>query len=196
MFDERKAAHMAGYLLLKAGEGGLECIKLMKLMYIADRIALEKIGFSISSDVYASGHRGLVLSHVYGLMKGEAPDGARSDWSKVIRRLPGKEGGAGTPCLGLYSGIMLDDLDQLSPFDCELMDGVWEEHGGKGTESLVRLTCGFAEWESPADPSQHKEITLESIFKAVGHSDEMVSELLKAAEEQEELDAFLASMAA
>ena len=43
LFDEKKAAQAAAYFLLRAG-GRLEVLKLMKLLYLAERRSFEKYG--------------------------------------------------------------------------------------------------------------------------------------------------------
>ncbi|MDW1026734.1 Panacea domain-containing protein [Mannheimia haemolytica] len=49
MFDELKIAQATAYLLHKAG-GTMEHIKVMKLLYLADRLSWQRYGYSISND--------------------------------------------------------------------------------------------------------------------------------------------------
>ncbi|MEE3701578.1 type II toxin-antitoxin system antitoxin SocA domain-containing protein, partial [Mannheimia haemolytica] len=51
MFDELKIAQATAYLLHKAG-GTMEHIKVMKLLYLADRLSWQRYGYSISNDEY------------------------------------------------------------------------------------------------------------------------------------------------
>lgn len=68
IFSERKAAEAAAFLLLKGG-GGLELLKLMKLMYLAERESFKKYGESITGDAFVSMQHGPVLSGTYDFAK-------------------------------------------------------------------------------------------------------------------------------
>lgn len=70
MFDELKIAQATAYLLHKAG-GTMEHIKVMKLLYLADRLSWQRYGYSISNDEYYSLPYGPVLSNTLNLMRGE-----------------------------------------------------------------------------------------------------------------------------
>ncbi|HTH08426.1 MAG TPA: Panacea domain-containing protein, partial [Acidovorax sp.] len=63
-FNERKAAQAAACLLHKAG-GSLSVLKLMKLMYLAERRSLKKYGDTITGDAFVSMPHGPVLSMTY-----------------------------------------------------------------------------------------------------------------------------------
>jgi len=81
-FNERKATEAAARLLKLRG-GTMSYMKLIKLLYLADREALLRWGRPISTDRYVSMDRGPVLSHVLNLVTDEAdrtlnPCGLRS----------------------------------------------------------------------------------------------------------------------
>ena len=67
-FDERKATAAAACLLELAG-GRMEYLRLIKLLYYADRESLDTLGRPISGDQYVSMRHGPVLSRVYDLVK-------------------------------------------------------------------------------------------------------------------------------
>jgi hypothetical protein len=52
-FDERKATEAAAYLLRLRG-GRMSYLKLIKLLYLADREALSRWGFSVTNDRHVS----------------------------------------------------------------------------------------------------------------------------------------------
>ena len=64
MFREEKVAQMAAYLLQKRG-GRMAYIKLMKLLYLADREYMISYGDSMSGDRAVSMKNGPVLSQTY-----------------------------------------------------------------------------------------------------------------------------------
>ena len=73
-FNERKATQAAAYLLNLRG-GRMSYLKLIKLLYWADRAALARWGRPITTDRHVSMDRGPVLSHVLDLVNdGDVPD--------------------------------------------------------------------------------------------------------------------------
>src|ERR1035437_9322409 len=77
-FDEQKVTEAAVFLLELRG-GCMHYIKLLKLLYIADRQAFSEWGIPITNDNYVSMDNGPVLSQKYNLIK----DGGRF-WSEHI----------------------------------------------------------------------------------------------------------------
>lgn len=70
MFNERKVAQMAAYLLKKRG-GCMSHLKLMKLLYLADREAMDRYGAPMSGDRVVSMPQGPVLSMTLNLVDGD-----------------------------------------------------------------------------------------------------------------------------
>ena len=83
LFDEAKAAQVAGALLQLRG-GRMHYMKLIKLMYLADREAIIRHGRPITNDSYVSMPHGPVLSATLDLIN-EGPD-AGSAWHQLIER--------------------------------------------------------------------------------------------------------------
>lgn len=73
LFDERKAAQAAAFLLHKAG-GRLPLLKLMKLLYLSERESLQKYGDTITGDTFVSMPNGPVLSMTLNFINGFAKD--------------------------------------------------------------------------------------------------------------------------
>ena len=70
-FNFEKSLQAAG-VLLQLEEGRMPYLRLLKLLYIADRELLAESAASLTGDrAYAMKH-GPVLSHVYSLIKGES----------------------------------------------------------------------------------------------------------------------------
>ena len=79
MFNERKVAQMAAFFLQQAG-GTLNILKLMKLLYLSEREAMNRYGEPLSYDAMVSMPHGPVLSMTYECMNGygsEDPEGSR-----------------------------------------------------------------------------------------------------------------------
>ena len=69
LFNERKAAQAAAWLLFRAG-GTMPLLKLMKLLYLAERRSLELHAEPLIGDRLVSMQHGPVLSRTYNHMNG------------------------------------------------------------------------------------------------------------------------------
>jgi uncharacterized phage-associated protein len=83
-FDEAKTTQAAAFLLKENG-GKMNYMKLIKLLYLADREALSKWERPITGDSYVSMDNGPVLSKVLDkINSGRNPSGIKSYWHKYI----------------------------------------------------------------------------------------------------------------
>src|ERR1700712_384885 len=83
-FNEAKATQAAARLLRNRG-GRMSYMKLIKLLYLADREALARWGRPITTDSYVSMKHGPVLSGVLNLITdGEDPAAGQTFWSRHI----------------------------------------------------------------------------------------------------------------
>jgi hypothetical protein len=114
-------------------------MRLLKLMYIADRESLKETGVPIAGgDVYAM-ERGLVLSAVLKLINSEHPDSPA--WDRVIRK-------------DRYNVELVNDpgLNALSPYEVRKLHEVSERYADLDEWKMSVLTHAFPEWAkySPA----------------------------------------------
>lgn len=179
MFCEEKVAQMAAYLLSKES-GRMAYLKLMKLLYLVDRESMNRFGFSMSGDRMVSMPRGPVLSKTLNLMNG-GERGSDVGWNKWIH-------GAENYCLTLrIKNADRNDYDELSRADLELLDGVYSEFGWMDQWQLVDYTHeNCAEWEDPHGGSF--TINPETVFRALGKSEEQVKALSDRMREINELE--------
>jgi len=172
-FDERRAADAAGYLLLQH-DGKMNYMRLIKLLYVAERESLARFGRPILGDRYVSMKHGPVLSHVYDLIKEGENEGP---WAQHIQRV------------GTF-GVCLREkpsFDSLSPADLEILDQVTKLYQGFDQFHLRDMTHEeFEEWEDPGDSS--KEIPTERILKVVGKSPEEIDRIRERVKEKQALD--------
>ena len=117
-FNEVKATQAAARLLRGRG-GRMSYMKLIKLLYLADREALGRWGRSITADTYVSMDKGPVLSHVLErINEGSSPDDP-SFWAQHI------------VSVGNYEVELNEDPagDALSEAEDEVLDEVFKVHG-------------------------------------------------------------------
>ena len=82
VLNERKVSQMAAYFLYKRG-GRMSHLKLMKLLYLADRESLRLYGLSMTGDCLVSMPHGPVLSMTLNLMDGDVESGPNG-WESLI----------------------------------------------------------------------------------------------------------------
>ena len=73
-FKEERTTDLARFFIGKSENLTIPHIKLLKLMYLADRESLKMFEHSITGDRYVSMRLGPVLSKTYGLIKGYDED--------------------------------------------------------------------------------------------------------------------------
>ncbi|MDQ3624138.1 MAG: Panacea domain-containing protein [Verrucomicrobiota bacterium] len=179
-FNERKATQAAAHLLRLRG-GPMSYLKLIKLLYLADREALLRWGRPISTDRYVSMDRGPVLSRVLDLTTNGEDPGTPSIWVSSITEPRNYEvelkGDAGD--------------DELSEAEIQLLDQVFAQHGKMSRWDLVKLTHALPEWIDPRGSAI--EITYRDILKAGGKSDLEIAAVEEELAELAETDLLLAA---
>lgn len=160
-FDERRAAQAAARLLAACG-GEMPYLKLIKLMYLAERRSMSDDGYSITGDRFFSMPKGPVLSRTLDLIKtrDHAPDAA---WPKYVSAPVGfrvRRAGA-------------DRRDGLSDYDCDVLDEVAAEFGQMSEWELVEYTHTLPEWRDPSGSAV--EIDPAEIMKVAGHSEDAIA---------------------
>ncbi len=181
---EEKAAQAAALFLLKAG-GPMPHLKLMKLLYIADRESYRRCGSPITNDEMVSMPHGPVLSRTLDLMKGAAPS-APNGWSRYVCRV-------NQYAVTLADGVTWETfLGELSRGDRWVVDEVWERYGRMSQWELRDLTHEFPEWEDPRGSS--RPIERYTLFRALGMTHEQAQSLVESCEEFDDMDAYWAEV--
>jgi uncharacterized phage-associated protein len=187
LFSEEKAAETAVYFLLRASNRGanITLLKLMKLMYLAERLSYEKYGFPIIGDQLVSMPHGPVLSSTLNLMVTEQP-GA---WGKLIEK-SGRD-------MSLLPGQVktVADLRQLSDADVEVLDMTWARFGNMSATTLERFTHdpnNCPEWQDPDGSS--RPIELKTLLDKLGYTPEDVAEIAERTRTQAWLNSKLAEI--
>lgn len=139
-FQHERATQAAARLLQRRG-GRMSYMKLLKLLYLADRKALLSFGRPITYDRYVSMDHGPVLSQTYNLMVAEeSPDEQPSYWRSVI---------SGPSDYEVSLRVSVPPNDQLSPAEEGVLDDVFEEFGGLSRWKLVDFVHTLPEWKDP-----------------------------------------------
>jgi uncharacterized phage-associated protein len=133
-FNFEKSLQAAG-VLLRLEEGRMPYMRLLKLLYIAERETLAATASPLTGDRgYAMKH-GPVLSHIYDLIRGVGP--RFDEWDKYIRT----QG---------YAVKLADDpgRGKLSRGEVEKLTEVSERYRNRDHWELSDLTHEFPEWRA------------------------------------------------
>ena len=185
MFNERKAAQMAAFFLGQNSESRMSHLKLMKLLYLADREAVRSFGFPISGDRMVSMPHGPVLSMTLNLMDGDV-ESCPGGWEAWISDKENHE-------LSLRQPLNPEDLDELAPAELEVLRSVWQQFGAMGKWEIRDWTHHHcAEWEDPRGSSN--PIAFERLARAVGFDAATAKELSAQIQAEQEIDRLFATL--
>lgn len=171
LFDERRAAQAAAYLLYQAG-GRMSLLALTKLLYLAERESFKRYAEPLTGDTPVSMKHGPVLSNTLDLMNGFTKTEAYDGWDRWISDRDGRD-------IALRDPQMLQDFERdlsaLSRADLDVLSDTWSEFGAMHDDpwALVRhchLHCH--EWEDPGLSSF--EIPLVRLLRSVGYDEPAV----------------------
>ena len=184
MFNERKVAQMAAFLLGKGGDR-MPHLKLMKLLYLSDREAMERYGFPISGDCIVAMPHGPVLSMTLNLMDGDV-ESLPGGWDSLISDKENHE-------LSLKGSVTRSDLDELSQADIDVLEAVWARFGHMGKYEIRDYTHDHCpEWTDPNGSSN--PIPYEKVFRALGRSKDVAAKLSARIEDERSLDKTFAAL--
>ncbi|MCK1361223.1 Panacea domain-containing protein [Bradyrhizobium sp. 199] len=181
-YNARKAAQVAAFFA-KASGGKINVLKLVKLIYLADRLALETFESPILNDKFVSMDHGPVNSITLNYVNGMSDD--RDEWAEFITDRSGHQIGLAN------SELKLHDLDELSTAELKILELVWLKHGKLNQFEIRDFTHKHCpEWEDPRGSSE--PIPLERIFKFLGKTDS--SALAAKVEAERNVDQLFASI--
>jgi uncharacterized phage-associated protein len=183
MFSEQVVTQMAAYLLKMRG-GRMAYLKLIKLLYLAERKAVAKWGEPMSGDHFVSMPHGPVLSQTYDLIKSQPSPDEISPWHNLIKEEENYE-------VSLSRDI--EDFDELSKAEVRILDEVYAEYGTMDPFQIRDFTHDHCqEWEDPHGSAF--PIKLEAILRAMGCEEEQVNALIQLNQEQRSLDQIKATL--
>jgi uncharacterized phage-associated protein len=146
--------------LLQARGGIMSYMKLLKLLYIADRRALLDHGRPITFDRFVSMDHGPVLSQTYNLTVAEERPGHRSYWREYISEPSNYEVRLVRPA----------PATALSPAQERILDDVFAEFGAMSRWQLMQYVHTLPEWQDPRGSSL--PIALRDVLRAGGLDDD------------------------
>lgn len=163
-FKERKTSQLVGLLTRQSG-GEIDLYKLLKMVYIIDRTALERWGRPVTFDRHCSLPLGPTPEGLYDLIRGNVYG---ETWSRHFsERLPGHR----IRLIGRDLGE-----DELSTAEAELAMEIFERIQPMSFDEIKDLVHGFPEYTDPDGSSSR--IPIEKMLSAVGWEGDDVKEIM------------------
>lgn len=157
-FKFDKVIQAVAYLLRRESSREMNYMRLIKILYIADRESIRKTGRPITGDLAAAMKQGPVLSEILDLIKGTH---LRSpEWAKFIKREE-------------YKIRLVEEpgVANLSRFEIETLERVAEKYRSSDEWVMVELTHKFPEWQKNKPPGNSmRRIPFGDVLEAVGRS--------------------------
>lgn len=176
-FNLDKAIQAVSFLLKRADAETYDYYRLIKMLYIADMIALKESGYPITGAKPCAMEYGPVLSEILDGVKEERKD----KWHEYIKNV------------GEHNIKLKEDpgYEKLSPFEVDKLEGVWEEYKDKSFDELKELTHKYAEQKkNQPEEGSRNFISLSDILSAPRMNlSEYADEIEENAQETHELTA-------
>lgn len=130
MFKEETIENTILYFLNKNKDKVMDKLKLMKLIWLSDRISLNKQARTITGDDYSAMPLGPVPSTTYNTVK------ESNDSFKIV----GND-------KSLIKSNKEHEIDYFSESDIEIMDYVYDNFNSKDSYNLSQISHKFPEWK-------------------------------------------------
>ena len=159
-FNTKKAVQAAAALLRQEPDRRMSRLRLLKLLYIADRESIKKTGRPIIGSRFVAMDNGPLHSAVYDLIKGQHAH--EQDWSAHFRNAP------------RYNVELYDDpgVSELSKYELEILEKVVKDHLAMEDWDVAVSTHEFDEWRKNYEKGTSKTIPVEHVIEAVGRGDD------------------------
>jgi uncharacterized phage-associated protein len=179
-FDPKKSAQAAS-ILLRLNGGDMGKYLFIKMLYLADREAIQRLGLPITGDAAVSMEHGPVLSTIYDLTKADRPN-PFPDWERFISAADEET----------HHIFLKDDpgTDELSLLEISILKEVYAQFRKYSWKQIKDYCHGLREYDGTVGRSS-QPIPAEEIFKAVGKTSDQIDDTEKILEESRVLAGLL-----
>ncbi len=174
MFTAHTVAQMAAFFTNAETNSKIHVLKLVKLMYLADRESMHLYGHPISFDDFVAMRNGPVLSRTLYLING-AIDGEQGKiWDSWISNRTNH-------MVALQHKFKRNDLNRISKADLGVLKSIWKKFGKMDQWKLRDYTHEHcAEWNNPEEHGASvMPINPVDIFTALGNKKREANALAK-----------------
>lgn len=185
MFNTARAAQIAAFFAHKQG-GVINVMKLVKLMYLADREALDQLGEPLTYDRMVSLDNGPILSQTLNLINGDFDPSILATWEEWISDRANHD-------VRLKRHVSREQLDQLSNMDLEILETTWAKFGSMNQWMLSKFTHEHCkEWVDPEGSS--RQISELDVLLALGRPRDQAEALAKKIRAERDIDALFTQL--
>ncbi len=175
-FNFDKACQAVAYFLRRAHGHRMNYMKLVKLLYVADRECIAESGRTLTGSRFIAMERGPVVEDVYSLIRGQHVQSP--EWSEYFKTDE------------YHLEMKLDPgMGELTRFTAAKLDEIYNRYRDKDEWDMVRLTHEFDEWKNNNPGSSSCPIPFDDVLKAIGRLGEKDSILEYARLEKATADA-------
>lgn len=153
-----KTIQAIGVLFRAEGVQRVNYMRMLKLLYIADRESMREIGRPIVGGAVVAMERGPVLEEVYDLIRGQHREMPR--WDEFLRKQH--------YTLELHRD---PDVGKLSRYEIAKLQEIAKRHEDDDEWALCRITHTFEEWKKNDPGTSSRPIPLPDLLAAVGRKD-------------------------
>ena len=155
----KKAIQAVAFLLKQNHETNKtdNYMRLLKLLYFADRESLKETGRPITGDCFVAMPHGPTLSRLLDLVNQK--DVGNIEWDKYIQT----EG---------YNIRLIQDPgnDKLCRYEIDLLTKIWSQNREKGEWQIALESENLPEWKKNDPGESSKPISLSDVLEALGNS--------------------------
>lgn len=179
-FDIDKSIQAVAFLLKQKPDTNFsdEYMRILKLLYIADRESIKKTGFPVTGDVFVAMEYGPTLSKLYDFVKQNRTD--NSVWDEYIQKYNDYD-----------IRLIKDPGDgKLCQYEIELLLNISNKYKEKTVWVVSDLTHEFPEWAKNNPGKSSKIIPLQDLLEAVDRGC-WLKDILETSKEQRAIDRIL-----
>jgi uncharacterized phage-associated protein len=171
-----KTIQAAAELLRQEPGKQMSRIRLLKLLYIADRESLKETGRPVTWDTWVAMRHGPVLSHFYDVIKGEDVG------STELNRFVDQQG---------YQLQWVNDpgRDQLNRYEIRKLHELSNRYRDMTEWDIVDETHAFKEWIKNAPGESSRPIPLTDVLEALGMTADQIQSVCRDLENVKRLEA-------
>ncbi len=172
-FDPNRVTQAAAFMVSRSDSASMPYLKLLKLLYFADRESIREKGYPITGDQPYAMDYGPVLTRVYDYIKCKPRKGAHV-WAKHFRTS------------GYDIELSVDPgTGDLSRYDRRILQRVYDEHKDVDGFDMSQLSHDYPEWkETYRGEGSSTPLSIETILKAVGIEESHIQEIIEQSGEE------------
>ncbi len=158
-FNQLKAIQAVAFLLKqKHPTKSDNFMRVLKLLYFADRESIKETGSPVTGDRFVAMEHGPTLSHLLDLVHQRTFD--TEEWDKYIEK-------------NEYEIRLINDPgnSKLCRYEIDLLKRIWEENRELGEWEVAKKSEKFQEWKKNNPGTSSRPIPLSDLLVAVGRRD-------------------------